>query len=644
MDTIREGNSMVRPPLLDGSNYPFWKARMRSFLKSIDEKVWQSVMNGWTEPTITVDGVTIPKPIDQWDTTDYQNSSWNSKAINSLFCAVTPEEFSRICNCEVAKEAWDILQTIHEGTPSVKRSKLQRLTSSFENLSMKDSETFDEFYAKLSDIVNSSFNLGEKIPESKVVGKILRSLPDRFQPKVTAIEEAQDVDNLKLDQLVGNLQTYEAHRNFKKKQKDIAFSSAHKVREDSDEDCDIDSKIIAAFVKQFKKSFLKKNPNLLESTHSHKSKGKDKLKINSIAKKEKGKIQGNSERLQCYECQGFGHFAQECPTRLKKKKALAITWDDESESDEDESDNEGQGEEGHKQFLAFMAASEAEGQTDSPKRSVENITDDESSESDHEELEQAYEKLYKESLKLFKLNDKLTKKLKACESENVKLKEEISEARINAIKVADDRQVLCAKLLTCETERNELLQTHAMYEEKIESLEMSQVALEELMIKKEEELKCAMATIGLWNRGSKTLEDIIGSQQMSCDKSGIGFGGKKEQKQIASSSYDTRTQGKGGQKIQQDERLLKLPRVGKVKEKKVHPVFICHHCGMHGHIRPYCYKLHGRVPQKGRDSTYMSRRNTKIHEGVHYTTTLTKTARPDFVKTKKIWVRKLDLC
>ena len=218
----------------------------------------------------------------------------------------------------------------------------------------------------------------------------MRSLPDRFQRKVTAIEEAQDVDNLKLDQLVGNLQTYEAHRNFKKKQKDIAFSSAHKVREDSDEDCDIDSKIMAVFVKQFKKSFLKKNPNLLKSTHSHKSKGKDKLKINSIAKKEKGKIQGNSERLQCYECQGFGHFAQECPTRLKKKKALAITWDDESKSDEDESDNEDQGEEGHKQFLTFMAASEAEGQTDSPKRSVENITDDESSESDHEELEQAY--------------------------------------------------------------------------------------------------------------------------------------------------------------------------------------------------------------------------------------------------------------
>ena len=93
---------------------------------------------------------------------------------------------------------------------------------------MKNSETFDEFYAKLSDIVNSSFNIGEKILEFKVVGKILRSLPDRVQPKGTAIEEAQDVDNLKLEQVVGNLQMYEAHRNFKKKPKiDITLSNAH---------------------------------------------------------------------------------------------------------------------------------------------------------------------------------------------------------------------------------------------------------------------------------------------------------------------------------------------------------------------------------------------------------------------------------
>ena len=52
---------------------------------------------------------------------------------------------------------------------------------------MNEKETFDEFYAKLFDIVNSSFNLEEKIPDNRVVKKVLRSLPDRFIPKVTML-------------------------------------------------------------------------------------------------------------------------------------------------------------------------------------------------------------------------------------------------------------------------------------------------------------------------------------------------------------------------------------------------------------------------------------------------------------------------
>ena len=106
---------------------------------------------------------------------------------------------------EVAKEAWTILETIYEGTKVVKTMKLQRLISSFEKIRMEDDETFSEFYAKLKDIVNSAFNLGEFIAESKIVRKILRSLPERFHAKITAIEEVKDIDKILLTKLVGNL-------------------------------------------------------------------------------------------------------------------------------------------------------------------------------------------------------------------------------------------------------------------------------------------------------------------------------------------------------------------------------------------------------------------------------------------------------
>ena len=119
--------------------------------------------------------------------------------MNALFSAITNEKFKKISSTETAQEAWTILQTTYEGTKVVKDSKLQRLTTSFEEIKMKEDESFDEFYTKL----------GETIPEPKIVRKVLRSLPERFHAKITAIEESKDIDKIPLIELVGNLQTYE---------------------------------------------------------------------------------------------------------------------------------------------------------------------------------------------------------------------------------------------------------------------------------------------------------------------------------------------------------------------------------------------------------------------------------------------------
>ena len=173
---------------------------MRDFLQSLDEKVWQAVEIVWTKPK--------EAPAD-WDDAKIKAANFNSRALNALFSAVTNEEFKKISSTEIAKEAWTILQTTYEGTKAVKDSKLQRLTTSFEKIKMEEDESFDEFYAKLKDIVNLAFNLWETIPEPKIVRKVLKSLPKRFHAKITAIEESKDIDEILLIELVGNLQTYE---------------------------------------------------------------------------------------------------------------------------------------------------------------------------------------------------------------------------------------------------------------------------------------------------------------------------------------------------------------------------------------------------------------------------------------------------
>ena len=191
---------LIIPPLYDDTNYAYQKVRMRVFLQSLDEKVWQAVEIGWTKPT---------KASIDWDDAKIKAANFNSRALNVLFSAVTNEEFKKISSTKIAKEAWTILQTTYEGTKAVKDSKLQRLTTSFEEIKMEEDKSFDEFYAKLKDIVNLAFNLEETIPEPKIVWKVLRSLSERFHAKITTIEESKDIDKIPLTELVGNLQTFE---------------------------------------------------------------------------------------------------------------------------------------------------------------------------------------------------------------------------------------------------------------------------------------------------------------------------------------------------------------------------------------------------------------------------------------------------
>ena len=109
------GQSLIIPPLFDGTNYAYWKVRRKTFLQSLDEKVWQAVEIGWTKPK---------EASADWDEAKIKAANFNSKTLNALFSAVTNEEFKKISFTKTAKEVWTILQTTYEGTKAVKDSKL----------------------------------------------------------------------------------------------------------------------------------------------------------------------------------------------------------------------------------------------------------------------------------------------------------------------------------------------------------------------------------------------------------------------------------------------------------------------------------------------------------------------------------------
>ena len=78
------GQSLLIPPLFDGTNYAYWKFHMKAFLQALDQKVWLDVEVGWKKPS---------DPPATWDDGKIKVANFNSRALNALFSGVTNEAF-----------------------------------------------------------------------------------------------------------------------------------------------------------------------------------------------------------------------------------------------------------------------------------------------------------------------------------------------------------------------------------------------------------------------------------------------------------------------------------------------------------------------------------------------------------------------
>ena len=151
---------------------------------------------------------------------------------------------------------------------------------------MEEDESFDEFYAKLKDIVNLNFafNLGETIPEPKIVRKVLKFLPERFHAKIMVIKESKDIDMIPLTELVGNFQTYElglTRIGKSGKSKSMALKAKSSDMDESSND--EDSKMKSYITRQFKK--FMKNANRKGFDKDHRQSSSSQFKSQDKGKK-----------------------------------------------------------------------------------------------------------------------------------------------------------------------------------------------------------------------------------------------------------------------------------------------------------------------------------------------------------------------
>ena len=140
---------------------------------------------------------------------------------------------------------------------------------------MSEDESFDSFYSKLNEVVIGKFNMGEKTKDSKVGRKILRSFSESFRAKVTTIEESKDLDEIKVQELIGSLQTYELSLPTQRKSKSLALKTINeRVEAHNSSDEDVIEKDVAYLAKNFCK-FLKFK-NKFDDKGKFTSSGKEK--------------------------------------------------------------------------------------------------------------------------------------------------------------------------------------------------------------------------------------------------------------------------------------------------------------------------------------------------------------------------------
>jgi hypothetical protein len=162
---------------------------------------------------------------------------------------------------------------------------------------MKEDEDIVAYFLRVDETINEIITLGEEIKESVIVQKVLRSLPMRFDPKISALEERADLDSIIMDELHGIFTAYE----MRTEQENLDIKEAN--------------------FKASKRSKQKGKQNEKEHSNNSDILEDDEEMANFVRRLNKGTndIYKGKFPLICFNCDGIGHFANKCPHKKKKR-------------------------------------------------------------------------------------------------------------------------------------------------------------------------------------------------------------------------------------------------------------------------------------------------------------------------------------
>jgi hypothetical protein len=160
-----------KPPFFDGTtSFDYWKRKIRMYLGSINDKVWDVVENEYV----------ILDP-DHLTDQDRINKQYNVMAPNTIYNGIDSKVFEQVKDLENASEVWVRLEETYERTTTVKSAKMYMLKNQLTNFKMKDDETISKMFYRMQVIISDLKSLGENTKDEDFCHMFLMCLPKRFK-------------------------------------------------------------------------------------------------------------------------------------------------------------------------------------------------------------------------------------------------------------------------------------------------------------------------------------------------------------------------------------------------------------------------------------------------------------------------------
>jgi hypothetical protein len=340
------GMDTHRPPHFDGTNFPYYSARMACYLDVVDLSVWR-VTRDWTKP---------PKNPEKPTTSEEKEIHLNARATNCLYESLSMDIFNQVFTLRTANEIWLKLHELHDGTSNVREQKHCLVLNEYNSFAMKENELVRYMYSHLNLIINELNSIGNnKLGDADIVRKITSLLPQqRYGSIITILHNIEDLSTMTPTVVIGKITAFEMSRKMcrgeeptssrpyafacderkGKKKAPTPSSSSEEEEEQSDDDED-NQPSTSSFEDE---ETIRRVGKVVGMIHKINLIGVP-LQVEDLL----FKIDRKKQRKRgCFACGEKGHFRDSCPTMAEPKngrskgKALTSvkTWDDSSSEDE----------------------------------------------------------------------------------------------------------------------------------------------------------------------------------------------------------------------------------------------------------------------------------------------------------------------